>query len=78
MATHRLPKFTNPDFLKTIAPERLIEIFGPYQTYLSRRQFELPDDPAGEIDYETLSAIIIHPHEDVPREMSRRSTTSTR
>ena len=69
MATHRLPKFTNPDFLKTIAPERLISVFRPYQDYLSRRQFELPDDPAGEIDYETLSAIIIHPHEDVPREM---------
>jgi hypothetical protein len=69
MATHRLPKFTHPDFLKTIAPERLISVFRPYTAYLSRRQFELPDDAAGEIDYEALSAIIIHPHEDVPREM---------
>ena len=69
MATHRLPKFTHPDFLKTIAPERLISVFRPYTAYLSRRQLELPDDPAGEIDYEALSAIIIHPHEDVPREM---------
>lgn len=69
MATHRLPKFTNPDFLKTIAPARLISVFRPYQAYLSRRRFELPDDPTGEIDYETLSAIIIHPDEAVPREM---------
>ena len=69
MATHRLPKFTNPDFLKTIAPERLISVFRPYQAYLSKRQFALPDDHTGEIDYETLSAIIIHPHEDVPRQM---------
>ena len=69
MATHRLPKFTHPDFLKTIAPERLISVFRPYKAYLSRRQLELPDDPAGEVDYEALSAIIIHPHEDVPRAM---------
>ena len=69
MATHRLPKFTNPDFFNTIAPERLTSVFKPYQAYLSRRQFEFPDDLAGEIDYEALSAIIIHPHEDVPREM---------
>jgi hypothetical protein len=69
MATHRLPKFTDPDFLKTIAPERLISVFRPYQAYLSKRQFELPEDPAGEIDYETLSAIIIHPDDDMPREM---------
>ena len=79
MATHRLPKFTNPDFLKTIASERLISVFRPYQAYLSKRQFELPDDPAGEIDYETLSAIIIHPRRQMCRgRWSRRSITSMR
>ena len=36
MATLRLQKFTDPDFLKTIAPDRLIALSGPYQTYLSR------------------------------------------
>ncbi len=33
------------------------------------RGFDLVDDPASEFDYEKLSAIIIHPTEDVPREM---------
>ena len=69
MATLRLQKFTDPDFLKTIAPHRLIALFRPHLVYLSRRGFQLPEAPTAEIDYEALSAIIINPDDGLPREL---------
>jgi hypothetical protein len=69
MATFNLRKFSEPDRLKTIKPSRLIEFFKPYVNYLSNRGFTLPAKPEEEIDYECLANILIHPDDNVPREM---------
>jgi hypothetical protein len=69
MATHRLPRFTNPDWLKSIAVERLIRFFEPYRPYLLRRGFLLPHNTSESIDFEALAAIVIHPDDNVPRAM---------
>lgn len=69
MAIHRLPRFTNPDWLKSIAVERLIKFFEPYRPYLLQRGFSLPPAASESIDIETLSAIVIDPNDNVPRAM---------
>jgi hypothetical protein len=69
MATFNLRKFSEPDRLKTIKPSRLIEFLEPYLSYLAHRGFALPAKPDEEIDYESLANILIHPDDNVPREM---------
>jgi hypothetical protein len=69
LATCNLRKFSEPDRLKTIKPARLIAFLRPYDDYLSRRGFELPDRSDDEIDYESLAKVLIHPDDSVPRQM---------
>lgn len=69
MATHHLPKFTNPDWLKSVDGERLKKLFAPYEVYLGSRGFSFPHPPTDGVDYEALASIVVHPDENVPREM---------
>jgi hypothetical protein len=68
MSTFKLNRFSHPESLKAIAPERLLTFLRPYQTYFSSRGFELPES-GQELDYDVLVAILINPDEDVPTEM---------
>lgn len=69
MSAHRLPRFTNPDWLKSIAGVRLIRFFEPYRSYLLQRGFSLPHDALQLIDLEMLAAIVIDPDDTVPGAM---------
>lgn len=69
MAVHRSPRFTNPDWLKSIAVERLIKFFEPYRSYLLQRGFLLPHHALELIDLEVLATIVTDPDDNVPRAM---------
>ncbi len=61
-------KFTDPDRLRSLDPQRLRAFFAPWRSYLSGRGFEFPD-PAEEIDYQSLAHILLTPGHATPREM---------
>ena len=69
MATFNPRKFSEPDRLKTIAPERLVRFLAPFADYLTGRGFALPARPSEGMDFETLAGILMRPDEKVPREM---------
>lgn len=69
MATFNLRKFTNPDLLKTIAPDRLIAFLSPWSEYLSKRALAISDNGRGEIDCDALAHILMDPDATVPKDM---------
>jgi hypothetical protein len=69
MATFNPRKFSEPDRLKTITPERLVRFLAPFADYLTGRGFVLPANPSEGMDFGTLAGILMRPDEKVPREM---------
>jgi hypothetical protein len=65
MATFRLRRFSHPDALKAISPERLVSFLRPYETYFAGRGLAI----SLAIDYDDLVRILINPDEDVPPAM---------
>ena len=55
--------FGQPDVLKTITPEILIQILKPCQAFLEAAGLSWPELPDGEIDYLRLAAILASPDE---------------
>ena len=49
-------KFSDPDRLRAIAPERLRAFLAPWHGYLGQRGFEFPAQAEDEIDYDALAA----------------------
>jgi hypothetical protein len=69
MANFNLRKFTDPDWLGTISPARLISFIDPWRPYLASRGFNLP--PAGHtsIDCAALAGVLMAPDAAAPTEM---------
>jgi hypothetical protein len=62
-------RFTDPDWLGTIAPNLLAALLKPWRDYLAQRGFALPDPPTERIDCESLTAALMTPDAHAPAEM---------
>lgn len=69
MSTLRLKKFTDPDWLATIAPGRMAALLRPWASYLAGRDFVLPPASANGIDCRALSSILMAPDAKTPPDM---------
>lgn len=69
MASFNPRKFSDPDRLKAIAPERLRAFLAPWHRYLGERGFEFPARAGDEIDYDALAQIVLTPDRETPTEM---------
>ncbi|HER25763.1 MAG TPA: hypothetical protein ENI69_01500 [Rhodospirillales bacterium] len=70
MATFNPRRFAQPDTLKLIAHNRLVEFLQPFATYLVDRGLTLPSGNGAEIDYGKLSMILMSPDENTPSELA--------
>jgi hypothetical protein len=68
MSTFKLKRFSHPDSLRAIAPERLIAFLRPFDVYLIARGFRFPSEQQ-QIDYDVLVRILMNPDENVPDKM---------
>jgi len=68
MSTYRLRRFSYPDTLRAIAPERLRAFLQPYASYLSNRGVSLSANP-GALDFDRLAAIFLLPDSSTPAEL---------
>ncbi len=72
MATYDLRRFSNPDTLKTIAPQRLLELLLSYKDYFKRRGIALPARVFGpdDLDYAALVQVFLTPDSATPTELN--------
>jgi len=69
MASFNPRKFSDPDRLRAISPDRLIAFLAPWRTFLETRGLCFPDPPATEIDYAELAHILMTPDRTTPNDM---------
>lgn len=69
MSSFNPRKFTDPDWLATIAPWRLAALLRPWRDYLGGRGFELPQRSDECIDCHGLSSVLIAPDATTPTDM---------
>lgn len=62
-------KFTDPDWLRTIAPARLVAFLDPWRAYLTSRGFQLPPLGSTAVDCEPLSVVLMDPDPTTPASM---------
>lgn len=67
MGVYKLQRFSDPEALKKINPEHLLELLLPHASFFQDRGLKLPKRREGEsIDYDKLVDIIASPDEEVP------------
>ena len=69
MATYSLNKFAQPDILKKIKDENLLQFLSPYTSYLEGRGFKPKVNGSAQIDYDLLCRILMQPTEGIPPDM---------
>lgn len=69
MTKFDLRKFTDPDWLRTIAPERLVAFLAPWRPYLTSRGFQLPPPGSKLVDCEALASVLMAPDATTPPAM---------
>jgi hypothetical protein len=69
MASFNPRKFSDPDRLRAISPDRLIAFLAPWRAFLETRGLRFPDPPATEIDYAELAQILMTPDRTTPGDM---------
>lgn len=62
-------KFADPDWLRTIAPERLVAFLSRWRTHLEQRGATLPTRQGDVIDIDTLSKVLMTPTVSTPGDM---------
>jgi hypothetical protein len=62
-------RFTQPEFLKTIAPANLIAFLSPFREYLAGQGLALPTNGADRLDYETLIGILVNADSQMPKRL---------
>lgn len=71
MPTIAFRRFSNPDILKKINFNSLLELLVPYRDFLASKNFMLPEDSNfQDSDYEKLAKILITPDTDFPKELA--------
>lgn len=69
MATYSLNKFAQPEVLKNIQEDRLLQFLSSYSGYLEGRGFKLQKNGNGQIDCDLLCRILMQPTEGIPPAM---------
>lgn len=69
MASFNPRRFSDPDRLRAISPDRLIAFLAPWRTFLETRGLHFPDPPATEIDCAGLADILMRPDAATPPDM---------
>ena len=69
MSTFNLRRFADPDTLKTIRLQYLIQLLDRYKDYFLRRGLNLSTSEDEGFDYEKLAAILVDPDDSVPPEL---------
>lgn len=69
MATYSLNKFAQPDILKKVKDEHLLQFLSPYSSYLEERGFKPKVNGSAQIDYDLLCRILMQPTEGIPPDM---------
>ena len=71
MATLNVRRFSDPDFLRLLAPEDLLLLLEPHRAHLERRGWIWPDSPLWfEVGYLELAAILMAPSAETPPELA--------
>lgn len=68
MAGQKLRRFTRPEILRQIRPDRLLRLIEPFSDYFEQVSFPLPADPE-RIDYEGLAKILADAQRHAPAEL---------
>lgn len=69
MATFNPRRFAQPDLLKSIQPRHLFALLQPHSSYLTGRGLAFPASDEEEFEYSKLAEILVHPDEDMPRDL---------
>ncbi|PZW38720.1 hypothetical protein C8P66_13414 [Humitalea rosea] len=69
MASFNPRKFSDPDRLRAISPDRLIAFLAPWRAFLETRGLRFPDPPDTEIDYAELAHVLMTPDRTTPSDM---------
>lgn len=71
MATFNLRRFSDPDGLKQIRPENLLDLLRPHEAFFNGRKVKLPPDGhVDRLDYSALVSVFMTPEPDTPRELA--------
>jgi hypothetical protein len=62
-------RFTNPEFLRSIAPENLMAFLSPFREYLAGRGLALAAQGGRDVDYQALIGMLINPDGAMPKEL---------
>lgn len=65
----KLKSFAQPDLLKRIQAEHLLQLLEPYRLFFDMKGFSLPAGKQNEIDYLALAGVLAQPDEDMPPEL---------
>ena len=69
MTKFDLRKFTDPDWLRTITPDRLVAFLDVWRPYLAGRGFQLPPLGTKSVDCEALASVLMAPDASTPPAM---------
>ena len=69
MASFNPRKFSDPDRLRAISPDRLVAFLAPWRAFLEIRGLQFPDTRDVEIDYAGLAQILMTPDRSTPSAM---------
>jgi hypothetical protein len=65
----KLKSFAQPDLLKRIQPQHLLQLLEPYRLFFDIKEFSLPAGEDGEIEYLALAGVLAQPDEDMPSDL---------
>jgi hypothetical protein len=65
----KFKSFAQPDLLKTIRPENLIQLLEPHRLFFEMKEFYIPAGAGNEIDYLALAGILAQPDEEMPSDL---------
>ena len=70
MATFNPRRFSKPETLRMVAREHLIAFLRPHAAYFTARGVELPSNQTQELDYDTLSDVLLSSDTTTPPELA--------
>ena len=71
MPAFRLQRISDPAILKFITPTRLLQFLTSFRSYLEGRGFRWPISDSAQIDYDTLSRILLSADDSLPPKIVR-------
>lgn len=69
MSSFNPAKFTDPDWLHTMSPARLIRMLSPWRLYLAESGFDLPPENSASVDLTALARVLMVTNSRTPSAM---------